>query len=247
MTSSTEKSTSNLQPNTPLKTPFIPSETDDKSDSDNNEAVTGPPSSSEDADQIQDQDSYDPHIIPAETAARREREGDNYKQLPRNSESSNSVDLAGGYSIDKEGLVNNYATEPEIYFEVPGDAKDANQIAIKADTYTIVDTFSSALEAEHIVAEMKREGLNTDRISIIGKDYQDTKHVNGSLNWPEINQAGGLSSVLTGLGISTSEALDYEAKIDAQQFLVIMIGSDHDISHANQILHSIGHRTREES
>jgi hypothetical protein len=239
MTSSTDKSTSQAQPNPSI----IPSEAEDQSNCDDNGAVVKMSSYVQDSDS--DPDSYDPHMVPAETAARREREGDNYKHIPGNSENSNAVELAGGYSVDKEGLVNNYATEPEMYFEVPGDAKAENQIAIKPDTYTIVDIFSSALEAERAVAEMKQEGLNTDRISIIGKDYQDTQHVNGSLNWPEITQAGGLSSVLQGLGISAEEALDYEAKIE-QQFLVIMIGSERDISHANQILHSIGHRTREE-
>jgi hypothetical protein len=245
MTSSTENSTSKPQQNFPLSSSTVLFETEENLDSQDNETVIISPSSAQDSDPAQDPDSYDPHIIPAETAARREREGDNYKWIPRNPESSNSVDLTGGYSVDKEGLVNNYATEPEMYFEIPGDAKDESKITIKPDTYTIVDVFSSALEAECAVAEMKKEGLNTDRISIIGKDYQDTKHVNGSLNWPEITQAGGLSSVLQGLGISATEALDYETKIN-QQFLVIMIGSEQDISHANQILHNIGHRTREE-
>jgi hypothetical protein len=241
MASSSKKSTTQSSPTPPINSPRVPSEPKIQADQQADDVETD-----QNADSPQYMDTADPHIVPAETAARREREGNSYKQIPGNHEHSNNVDPAGGYSVDQEGLINNYATEPEMYFEVPGDARDPNQITIKPDTYTIVDVFPSAAESERIVAEMKQEGLNTDRISIIGKDYQDTKHVNGSLNWPEINQAGGLSSVLKGLGISVDEALDYETKIESNQFLVVMIGSEQDISHANQILHVIGHRTREE-
>jgi hypothetical protein len=65
-----------------------------------------------------ERDTYDAHIIPAETAARKEREGDDYKKIPEGN-------LEGGAAIDNEGLLNNYAVEPEMYFEVPGDAEPA--------------------------------------------------------------------------------------------------------------------------
>ncbi len=61
-------------------------------------------------------DNYDPHITPAETAARKEREGDDYKKIPEGN-------LEGGAAIDNEGLLNNYAVEPEMYYEHPGDAE----------------------------------------------------------------------------------------------------------------------------
>lgn len=68
-----------------------------------------------------ERDTYDHGIVPAETAARKEREGDQYKQLPH--QEDQSLDSTSGYTVDQEGLVNNYAIEPEIYYEVPGDAK----------------------------------------------------------------------------------------------------------------------------
>jgi len=73
-------------------------------------------------------DTYDTGIVPAETAARKEREGESYKQLPEHDE---TLDTAGGYTVDKEGLANNYAVEPEMYYEVPGDlhAKKAAEAA----------------------------------------------------------------------------------------------------------------------
>ncbi len=71
-------------------------------------------------------DSYDPHIIPAETAARKEREGENFKRLPKHQPGSESLDTTGGFTVDKEGLVDNFGIEPEIYYETPGDAATEN-------------------------------------------------------------------------------------------------------------------------
>ncbi|MBW4616168.1 MAG: hypothetical protein KME21_23415 [Desmonostoc vinosum HA7617-LM4] len=78
-------------------------------------------------------DSYDRGIIPAETAARKEREGDKYKTLPTEEREasastndqtrSDSIRTTDGYTTDKEGLLNNYAVEPEMYYEEPGDAR----------------------------------------------------------------------------------------------------------------------------
>ncbi|WP_375512377.1 hypothetical protein [uncultured Nostoc sp.] len=77
--------------------------------------------------------TYDRGIIPAETAARMEREGDKYKTLPTEEREadaptddqtdSESIRTTDGYTIDKEGLSNNYAIEPEMYYEEPGDAR----------------------------------------------------------------------------------------------------------------------------
>jgi hypothetical protein len=35
------------------------------------------------------------------------------------------------YTVDQDGLMNNYPVEPEMYFEVPGDAREQNE-AVKA-------------------------------------------------------------------------------------------------------------------
>ncbi|MEH2105712.1 hypothetical protein [Nostoc sp.] len=78
-------------------------------------------------------DTYDRGIIPAETAARIEREGDKYKTRPTEEREadaptddqtdSGSVRTTDGYTVDQEGLLNNYAVEPEMYYEEPGDAR----------------------------------------------------------------------------------------------------------------------------
>lgn len=59
-------------------------------------------------------DTFDRGIVPAETAARKKREGDLYKSKP---EDSGSSDTTSGYTHDSEGLLNNYAIEPEMYVE----------------------------------------------------------------------------------------------------------------------------------
>jgi hypothetical protein len=69
-------------------------------------------------------DTYDRGIVPAETAARIEREGAEYKNLPEDDEDIETIDTTGGYSVDKEGLANNFAVEPEMYYEVPGDMRE---------------------------------------------------------------------------------------------------------------------------
>jgi len=78
-------------------------------------------------------DMYDRHIVPAETAARKEREGELYKTKPTEQREADaptddqtdaeSIHTTDGYTVDKEGLLNNYAVEPEMYYEVPGDAR----------------------------------------------------------------------------------------------------------------------------
>lgn len=70
-------------------------------------------------------EGYDRAIIPAETAARKDREQDAFKQVPEKEGDESSIDTSGGFTVDKEGLLNNYAIEPEMYYEVPGDARDS--------------------------------------------------------------------------------------------------------------------------
>jgi hypothetical protein len=79
------------------------------------------------------EDSYDRGIVPAETAARKEREGDQFKTTPTEERQASastddqthpgdSIRTTDGYTVDKEGLLNNYAVEPEMYYDTPGDA-----------------------------------------------------------------------------------------------------------------------------
>ena len=82
-----------------------------------------------------EEDTYDPHIVPAETAARMEREGNLYKTHPTEEREasaptddqtdSESIRTTDGYTVDKEGLLNNYPIEPEMYYETPGDARES--------------------------------------------------------------------------------------------------------------------------
>lgn len=69
-------------------------------------------------------DQYDRGIEPAETGARKDREGSAYKHTPENEGGPDDIDTTGGYTTDREGLLNNYAIEPEMYIEVPGDLRE---------------------------------------------------------------------------------------------------------------------------
>jgi hypothetical protein len=66
---------------------------------------------------------YDAHIIPAESAARQHREGKQFGHISHDEPDGESSHATAGYTVDKEGLVNNYAIEPEMYVNVPGDLR----------------------------------------------------------------------------------------------------------------------------
>jgi hypothetical protein len=67
---------------------------------------------------------YDAHIVPSESAARVRREKDQYGKLIHDDPSDlEHVHTRDGYSVDQEGLINNYAIEPEMYVQEPGDLK----------------------------------------------------------------------------------------------------------------------------
>ena len=74
-----------------------------------------------------EEDNFDRGIVPAETAARKEREGKEYKDTPENTEGS--TDTTAGYTTSNEGLTNNYAIEPEMYVEEHGDLGTKEQQA----------------------------------------------------------------------------------------------------------------------
>ena len=68
---------------------------------------------------------YDPHIIPAETVARAAREGQHFAQIEHDDPSDHEhIHNRDGYTIDQEGLINNYGIEPEIYVSEPGDLRE---------------------------------------------------------------------------------------------------------------------------
>lgn len=69
-------------------------------------------------------DGYDREMVPAETAARAKREGANYKQTPLR---EGTLDTSSGYTVDREGLTNNYAIEPEMYVNEPGDLRQKQE------------------------------------------------------------------------------------------------------------------------
>ncbi len=73
---------------------------------------------------------YDSHIIPAETAARQKREGDTFMHIPSKADEMTndySITTTSGYTVDKEGLINNFAVESEMYVNQPGDLQQQKE------------------------------------------------------------------------------------------------------------------------
>ncbi|MDY6802354.1 MAG: hypothetical protein SXA11_00895 [Cyanobacteriota bacterium] len=74
--------------------------------------------------------NFDKNITPSDVASRMEKEGDSFKTTPdAEKEDANTAD---GYTSDREGRLNNFAVEPEVYVNEPGDLKEKNE-AIKAE------------------------------------------------------------------------------------------------------------------
>jgi hypothetical protein len=143
-------------------------------------------------------------------------------------------EVSTGYTVDQDGLVNNYAIEPEIYAEDGGDLEEV----VLSDRVTVVDIFSSELDAKKAKLAMEQKGLRSDQISIVARDYQESE---SCMNWEKITADGGLATVLVELGIEDDAILQFEAAIDAGNFLMIAIGSDREASQAQHVLENIGH------
>lgn len=70
-----------------------------------------------------DSATADRGIIPAEVAARMDRESNEFKTTADEQAAAESIDVTGGATVDQEGLANNYAIEPEMYVDEPGDLR----------------------------------------------------------------------------------------------------------------------------
>ncbi|MDY7021111.1 MAG: hypothetical protein SWJ54_07080 [Cyanobacteriota bacterium] len=68
--------------------------------------------------------NYDRELTPSEVAARQEREGEDFKKTP---EKEGDMDTTKGYTVDREGKMNNYAIEPEMYINEPGDLREEQE------------------------------------------------------------------------------------------------------------------------
>ncbi|PZU97724.1 MAG: hypothetical protein DCE90_06495 [Pseudanabaena sp.] len=143
------------------------------------------------------------------------------------------INKSHGHTVDSEGLLNNYAIEPEIYLE------DGNSVSELTDRITVVDIFESEDTARSAVSAMEAKGLQVNNISIIAKGYKEPKH---SLNWANIVAEGGLELMLTKLGIEKSAITKFVEAIDSGKFLVIEIGSDREASQVQHVLEEVGHK-----
>ena len=78
-------------------------------------------------------------IVPAEVAARMDREGDDYRKTADEQAGAESLDVTAGATVDQEGLANNYAVEPEMYYETPGDMREQEEAEEAARSQEIAE------------------------------------------------------------------------------------------------------------
>jgi len=71
--------------------------------------------------------NYDRGLTPAEVAARQEREAEAFKNTPDDASAEAGVDTTSGYTMDREGKLNNYPIEPEMYVNEPGDLRQQQE------------------------------------------------------------------------------------------------------------------------
>ncbi|WP_250124496.1 hypothetical protein [Chroococcidiopsis sp. CCMEE 29] len=74
-----------------------------------------------------DTSTADRGIVPAEVAARMDREGADYRTTAEEQADPESLNVTGGATVDQEGLANNYAIEPEMYVNEPGDLRQEEE------------------------------------------------------------------------------------------------------------------------
>lgn len=144
-----------------------------------------------------------------------------------------NISVKTAQTVDGEGLLNNYAIEPEMYVEDGGEASSE----MTTDLVTVVDIFDSETEARNAVTTMQQKGLRTDQISVIAKDYHDEQT---SMNWQSITEAGGLAVMLKELGIIEACVVRFVDAVEHGKFLVVASGSDRQASQAKHVLEGLG-------
>ena len=67
------------------------------------------------------------------------------------------INQSNGHTVDNEGLLNNYAIEPEMYEEDGGVLSE-----LGSDRVTVVDIFVSEVEAKNAILAMEQKGLRSN-------------------------------------------------------------------------------------
>jgi hypothetical protein len=109
-----------------------------------------------------DTSTADRGIVPSEVAARMDREESDFKETVDEQAGKESLDLTGGATVDQEGLANNYAIEPEMYYETPGDRREVEE-AETAERSEELAEVNEDKEGE-VTMESDRRGKGTGAI-----------------------------------------------------------------------------------
>jgi hypothetical protein len=154
-----------------------------------------------------------------------------YKTI--NSDSDTNLPIDYFHTKTRTSRLNNYAIAPEIYIE-SGESSSQSE-----NMFTVIDTFTSGIEARKAVAELQRQGLPTSQIVVITKSYQE--HEN-AINWEYITDDSNTLGILSEIGVDIHDTLQYENAVEHGKFLVAAIVTDHCASQAQFLLENIGRK-----
>jgi hypothetical protein len=154
-----------------------------------------------------------------------------YKTI--NSDHASNLGMEDVHTETSTRWLDTSAIAPEMY------AENGNPSSQSKNIFTVIDTFSSRIEARKAISELQRQGLCSSQIVVITQNYQE--HEN-SINWEYIAANDSLIAVLSGLGIDIHDVLQFEYAVKMGKFLVAAIVTNHSASQAQYLLENIGHR-----
>lgn len=97
--------------------------------------------------------NYDSNITSADVASRMEREGENFKKTP---DAEGGIDTTSGYTVDREGKLNNFAVEPEMYINEPGDLREKEKAEAASRVETLKEVNQTGEDGKLSMSEDER-------------------------------------------------------------------------------------------
>lgn len=149
-----------------------------------------------------------------------------HSQLTNNFTKYNSNDRLNNLDRGSAYILQNY----EEFITIPTLAQSSPRV-------TITDIFCSEAQARDAVLELERQGLHSHKMAIVAENYEK---FGNPMNWQDLAVAGGLATVLIGIGIDKNDALELVNAVESGNFLVVAIVSDRIPSQAQHILKDIG-------
>lgn len=152
-------------------------------------------------------------------------------KLNEQTDNPNQINQSRDSTVNSGCSLNNREVEPAMYKEHSASLSELS------NRVTVIDIFDSEEDAKNAVLKIEEKGLLISHISIVAKNYKNSQ---SAINWESINAEGGLTLVLTSLGISKPAIARFIEAIDNGKFLIIEVGSDRGAVQVHQALEKSG-------